>query len=44
MGAQADKGQHDMCRVAEMMVTKPTVEDAIAFIKELEESLDIQIG
>ena len=32
------------CRVAEMMVSKSTVEDAIAFIKELEESLDIQIG
>ena len=30
--------------MAEMMVSKPTVEDSVAFIKELEESLDIQIG
>lgn len=32
------------CRVAEMMVTKPSVEEAINFVKGIEESLDIQIG
>lgn len=33
-----------LCRVAEMMVTRSKVEDAIAFVKKLEESLDIKIG